>query len=630
MSVPDVGSASRRFPVSVPLVVVVFGLTVLGIAAVAIADVASRNGWSYSKASPFFWTGLVLIFTPAACRALARRTSPQERVTIVLLVGVALYAVKILSSPGAFTFTDEYVHLRNTQDILRTHHLFSFNPLLPTASYYPGLAALTAGLVDLTGLSPFVSGIVIIGLARLLLSASLFMIARRVTQSDRAAAGAVLIYSANPMFLFWSAAFSYENLALPLALFTVWWFGRFRNGSLALRWSCALICVAAIVVTHHVTAFALTAVLGAWWLGATILRQPARERWAIGLFAALSGAATVAWFLVVARPAPSYLVTQNLVPALRQTVSLVLGHTHVRRLYSSGGVVAPAWQTAAGFGAVGAILVLLPFAVIRALRSWRRPILMVVLAIVVLFPLALVPRLAPEGVAISGRSSEYVFFGLGCVLGLLVIGASNLRSSHRRRRRDILTLVAAPLIAFVFVGDVTIGTAFYQQLPESSHPTGYPWTVQPSVIGASRWANHHLGIDQRFGSNAIDAQALATYGDENPVADDNGIWPIFFAHVINSAVVRDIRTNRVKYLLLNWQMTRGVPDTPGYYFGSFEPGAGQYKRKFPAIGLEKFLSSPCVTTVYRSGPVAIVDVSRIERGSCLPGAPIASVTSASR
>jgi hypothetical protein len=629
--VPRVEPTSGRFPWSVPSIVIVALVTAIGVGAVAVADVASRHGSSYNEASPFFWGGLFLIFAPSAYRALAPRTSPQERVAVVLLLGVALYAVKILSSPGAFTFSDEYVHLRNTQDILRTHHLFSYNPLLPTAAYYPGLAALTAGLIDLTGLSPFLAGVLIIGVARLLLTASLFMIAKRVTRSDRAAAGAVLVYAANPMFLFWSSTFTYENLALPLAFFLIWWVGQTRNGSTRLGWICAIVCLGAVVVTHHVVAFALTAVLGAWWLAECVLRRPARQRRTIGLLTLLTGGATLVWFFVVARPASAYILTQNLVPAVRQTSSLIVGHTHARKLYSSGGVVAPKWQTAAGFAAVGIILVLLPFAAIRALKSWRHATLMVAVAIALIFPFALIPRLAPEGVAVSGRSFEYVFAGVGCVLGLLIAEVGWRRTGRHvrrtgrtvfiRRNRPAIaryrTLLAAGLVTVVFVGDVTIGTAFYQQLPEATHPTGYPWTVQPAVIDASQWARQHLGIDQRFGSNAIDAQALATYGEQNPI-NNNSIWPIFFAPDINATVVHDIQATRVKYLLLNWQMTRGVPATPGYYFSSFEPGAAEYKTKFPAIGLQKFSSTRCATLVYKSGPVEIVDVSRIETGSCVP------------
>ena len=169
--------------------------------------------------------------------------------------------MKFFGSPDAFSFADEFVHLRNTQAVLDTGHLFAGNPLLPTAAYYPGLAAVTAGLVALTGLSPFAAGVLVVGAARVLFCACFFLVAEKVTGSSRAAAAASLIYAANPMFLFWS----------PRSPTRIWrchsrrsFFGGSEDASTrgAVRltpsrsWRSAL-----CVVTHHVAGFALAALL---------------------------------------------------------------------------------------------------------------------------------------------------------------------------------------------------------------------------------------------------------------------------------------------------------------------------------------------------------------------------------
>ena len=596
----------------------------LGLASVAVADAESRQGYVYTKASVFFWLGLLLIFVPIAFRVLMQHTETRERLMLIVLLGIALYLVKVLGSPNAFTFSDEYIHLRSTQDILRTHHLFAFNPLLPTAAYYPGLAAVTAGLVDLTGLSPFASGVLIIGAARVLFTASFFLVAKSVTGSDRAAAGASLIYMANPMFLFWSAAFSYENLALPLAAFVVWWLGRTRQRASLPTLAATAIAIFAVTVTHHVVGFALTALLGAWWLVERFIRPPSVARRTVGLMTLVAGTLTLRWFFRVAQPATSYLFTNNIAPALRQTVSLLLGQTAPRQLYASGGYGSPTWQTLVGFAAVGTLLLVLPPALYRAWRRRDHVSMAIAIGVAVIFPLSLIPRLAPNGVAISGRSSEYVFAGLACVIGLLVREAVSPR--HRQRSyQPILawfvgwrrTALATGLVTLVFVGEISIGTAFYQLLPESSHPQGYPWSVQADVISASKWGRDHLGINQTFGANELDSFALATYGEQDTVAEDN-VWPIFFAGTMNQTVVNSIETARVHYLFVNWQMTKGVPPTPGYYFSSLEPDAGEYKRAFPTAALRKFSSTACTRLVYNSGAIQIFNVSRIENGSCMP------------
>ncbi|HEV2029136.1 MAG TPA: hypothetical protein VGS16_11505 [Candidatus Dormibacteraeota bacterium] len=601
--------------------------TAMGLGSVAIADAASRQGGDYVITSVFFWVGLLLIFAPIAFRILSNNVHPHEQLALVVLLGVALYVAKLLGSPDAFTGTDEYVHLRNTQDILRTQHVFNSNPLLPTAAFYPGLGAATAGLADLTGLSPFVSGVLIIGAGRILISACFFLVAERATGSARAAAGASLVYAANPLFLFWSSTFAYENLALPLAAFVIWWLGRVRQEAGPGPQIVATVAIVAVTVTHHVAGFALAALLSAWWLAELVIRRSGAELRNVGFMAAVAGVSALSWLLLVAKPAQSYLFTNNLVPELQQTVSVLTGRTPPRHLFTSGGHVSPAWEIVASFGAISVLLLALPLALYLAWTQRPRPALAVAISVAVIYPFTLLPRLAPSGVAISGRSSEYVFAGLGCVLGLLTAEATWWRRTRRRLRPVPAArtrwfgwrwvAVAAALTTFVFVGGVTIGTAFYERLPESANPPGYPWSVQPDVVSASQWSRDQLGINQRFAANWIDASALATYGEQDTV-NENYIWPIFFADTMDATVVQSIRSTGVRYLLVDWRMIRGVPPTPGYYFSPYEPHAGNYKQAFSAGALQKFASAACTRLIYDTGSIQIFDVTLIENGSCVP------------
>ena len=621
---------------SSPALITLTLCVVLGLTAVTIADSLSRQGYAYSTTSVFFWFGLLLIFVPIAGRVLMRATDQGERVALIILLGIALYLVKILASPDGFTSFDEYIHWRNTEDILRTHHLFSYNPLLPAAAYYPGLAAITAGLVNVTGLSTFASGLIVIGVARVLISACFFMIAEKVTGSSRAAAGASLIYAANPMFLFWSGSFAYENLALPLAAFVVWWLGRTRSQSSHLVPIVTTISIVAVTITHHFVGLAVAVLLAAWWLIERLTQRSTVRQHSLGLMVLISGSVALIWFFFIARPAASYLFTNNILPAVQQTGSLILRHSASRHLYASGGYISPKWETFAGFAAVGLLVLALPLALYvawrvtfpagRAAQGWpsrnRAPIAIAVGAAVA-YPFSLIPRLTPDGVAISGRSSEYIFTGLGCILGLLAEESAWYRHSESRHKvaKNSLagwrrTLAATCVIAIVFVGNITVGTAFYERLPESSSPQGYPWTVQSDVITGSIWAKKHLGINQRFGANAQDALALATYGEQDTLAE-NSIWPIFFANTMNEEVVNSIKSGRVHYLLVDWRMTAGVPPSPGYYFSPQEPNAGDYLRPFPGAALRKF-NSNCTRLVYHSGDIQIFDMSRIENGSCVP------------
>jgi hypothetical protein len=605
-----------------------------GLIAIAAADEISARGGNYNDSVTLFFTGLLTIFAPAAIRALTRNVNRRERFALIIAIGLALYAVKVIGSPRAFTFIDEYIHLRNTQNILATHHLFGLNPLLPAAAYYPGLGAACAGLVDLTGLSPFVSGLLIIGAARLLISACLFLIVERVTKSSVVAAGASLIYAANPMFLFWSSSFSYENLALPLAAFVIWWIWRTRGETSRLTIVVTIITIVAITVTHHVSAFALSALLGAWWLGEQLFRRSDPSRHRIGAMALVAASTSLGWFFLVARPAQNYLFGENILPALQQIGAVISGHAKPRHPYSAtGGTGDPAWYVLAGFAALVLIVLALLPALYKACRiafGWRKPgadgrravnvPLIIAMAMAAAFPVSQLLRLTTDGDTLAARSSEYLFTGLGCILALL----ADQRIQSRRLVAGLRAVVAAAVITVVLVGAATIGTPYLGLLPEAANPPGYPLLVQPDVIQASEWAREHLGINQTFAVGLIDSQALATYGDQDTISYN--AWPIFLSSTMSDTVVAAIKTQQIRYVFVDWRMTHGIPVTPGnYYFSPWEPAAGTYTRPLPAAMLQKFATTDCAGLIYNSGLIKIFDVSRIENGSCLP----ASATPAS-
>jgi hypothetical protein len=596
---------------------------------VAIADAASRRG--EATLSWLFWCGLLCIFVPTAYRALSVACGRAERLLLMLILGAALYLVKVVAAPAGFSFIDEFIHLRTLQDILRTHHLFTFNPLLPASSVYPGLETATSPIVEMTGLSPFVAGLLLVGVARMLFIGSFFYVTQRVTGSSRAAAGATLVYASNPMFLFWSAYFSYENLALPLAAFVVWWIAGTRRqpgrGTLVI----GTLGIGAVTVTHHVAGFALAAFLIGWWAAERILRGPDASVRRLGAMAALSSAASVAWMATLARPAMAYLWSENIYPGISQTVAIIQGHLAARTLYSSAGSTAPVWERLAGFGGVAVLLLLLPAGVYLAWsRHSSRPALLVAAAVAAMYPLSLVPRLAPDGVAISGRSSEYLYTGLGCIIGMIaasvIISSPSQRQSGRLRerlprlagRRSAAAVVTA-VLTLVFIGGITVGTPYNELLPEPANPVGYPSSVQPDVFAAATWARRYLGPDRTFASNALDAPVLGSYGEQNPISE-NLAFPIFFASTMDSTVVHDIRAAKVAYIFVDTRMTRGtpIPINPSYYFSPYEPNGSHHAHPLPASYLTKFGATNCDSLVYSAGSLRIYDVTPIADGSCVP------------
>ena len=105
-----------------------------------------------------FWAGVLLIALPIFYRLTSRDASPTERLALVCLLGLSLYAVKLVRDAPIFIFSDEPVHAFNANQIVAHHHLFRYNPILPVTPSYPGLEGATSALTTITGLSSYWAG----------------------------------------------------------------------------------------------------------------------------------------------------------------------------------------------------------------------------------------------------------------------------------------------------------------------------------------------------------------------------------------------------------------------------------------------------------------------------------------
>ena len=226
----------------------------------------------------------------------------------MVLVGLALYAVKVLQNPFMFTYADEWVHLHNVQSILATGRLFGNNTLLPVTVHYPGLEAATAAVVRASGMSAFAAGVVIIAAARTVMMLALFALYERLTGSPWLAGMGVLLYAATPTFLFFTSEFSYESLALPLATVALFALARrlhTLDAAARKRWATVVIVLdAAVVPTHHITSYVLFAVLVVVCLLHWLLRGRRGAPWVL---AAIVGAMTAGWLFLSAGVTIEYI-----------------------------------------------------------------------------------------------------------------------------------------------------------------------------------------------------------------------------------------------------------------------------------------------------------------------------------
>lgn len=568
-----------------------------GIAAIAGADALSRTGSSGGGVA--FWLGLVLIVFPAALRLTGADAGSGERAATVVLVGLSLYAVKVLRDPFAFTFGDELAHLHNLQQITATGRLFGSNPILPVTPRYPGLESVAAGLSRTGAASGFAAGLVLIAAARTAFVLSIYLVYERLTGSARLAGLGALLCAAAPTFLFFSAQFSYESLAVPLAGVALLGLVRRQSATDAVerrRWSAVTILAAAAVVpTHHITAYALTALLLAVCVAQSILTRPRDAPWVVaGVVAAL----TLAWLILVASRTVGYL-SPVLTDAVDNIADTVRRESGTRTLFrSTGGVEQTPWgERVVALGAVALLALAIVTGLATRWRTWRRRPLLLILGLAALAYLATLPlRVVPAAWETASRSGSFLFVGVG------LTAAAGLswwlgRGDDTPARRAL----AAAAVTLLIAGGVIAGWPSSIRLAQPFRVSVAGTTLEPPAVAAARWSRERLGPGRRVGAQDADARILLVDGRQTAY---QGVHPdirgMLDAESLEPWQRRLLRENRLGILVTD-RRTISADNIAGYAFDRGRPELA------PAATSAKF-DLPTVDRLYDAGDLVIFDV----------------------
>jgi hypothetical protein len=575
-----------------------------GLVVSTIGDALSRS--SRSSSQLLFWTGLVILFAPVAFRLCSAEPRRSERLSLVVLLGLALYLVKVVHDPFGFTYADELVHAGNVNQILSSHHLYGTNSILPVTAKYPGLESVAAALSATSGLGTFGAGLIVVAVARLMMMLALYLLFERLSGSARVAGIGAAVYAANANFLFFDAQFSYESLALPLLVVVMFAVAEraSADGPVRRLWAAAILAVTgAVVVSHHLTSYALVIVLAALSLAAAAVGVPrSRNPWPFAL-AAL--AATAAWLLVVASATVGYL-TPVLTRAITSTIDTVSGNAAPRQLFSSDATSyqAPLLERAVGIGSV----VLLAVAAAAGLRIvWRRhrssPFALVFAVAGTAFFGLLLFRFASAAWETANRSSEFLFIGLSFVVALAAV---ELLPRFRVARLGVAAITMS--LTVVFAGGVIAG---WQPLLRLSQP--YVIAAGPNGIEApgrqlARWTAANVGPGQRIVASDSDGRLLLAYADAVALVgrgdkDQPDAVNILQTPLLASWEADSLRAHRIAYVAVD-RRRRSFDAVRGYFFDRAGVADDLLDRrvvaKFDRFGADRIYDSGAIK-LYRIG-----------------------------
>ncbi len=608
-----------------------------GLWAMALADNAARfvNGPAYL----LFWVGLLLMIVPISLRELLPSISRNERIVLLVVLGISLYLVKVYQYPIYFTYYDEFLHWLTAQDIASSHHLFQTNSLLPISPFYPALETLTNALSSITGLSIFASGMIIGGMARLIVILALFLLFEMISSSSRIAGIGVLIYVTSPHFLFFDAQYAYETLAIPLAILTLFALVGTIRGALGKRLGSMIVvwlCLAALVATHHVTSYIFISFIIIWALVALIRRRRPLERNILGLLSLLGIQLVIFWLAYAGTIVLGYL-SPYVVSAIQQVTQLIARDQTIRPLFvDATGEVAPLWERIAASGTTALILLLLPFALWQIWNRHRSDSLTFAFSLGALFyPASIVLRLTDVGGELSSRLSTLLYIPLAYTLarGLVIYQADLVpRWLPQFIRRTIIKLqqrvlsVPARLqqvilvsgTAFIFVGGVISGGGpTWARLPGPYLIGADSRSIDAEGIDAATWARQYLGPNNRVAADTTNQVLMGTYGRQDVVTEINdGIQysSVFYSTTFSGNDLSVIQQGNIHYLIVDLRLTSGLPKY-GEYYDTSEPQIDGHAEQITTAELTKFDGLFPINHLFDSGNIEVFDVGALINGS---------------
>ena len=590
----------------------------VGLLIVSFSYYISVLGYSRAELEVFFFSGLLLMFVPTLVRLLSPAPSRLERLCLLCVLGISCYLVQFMISPLHFISYDDFMHWRTADDILRTGHFFSENPMLTVSPYYPGLEVVTNAISTITRLNTFQASIFVISAARLLMILSLFLFYEQITRSSRMAGIATAIYMTNPHFLFFDAIYNYETLSLPLAVFMLYVLARYgtTNKNYRRLIFTAWIVLMAITITHHMTDYVFVAILILWAVVRLFRSSSAILRLhlvAIALFGLLL--AITYTFLFKGNPASSYL-SNYYGHAFVNLQDILEGNSTARTLFATNPDISPTpiWDKLLMAASVAFVMLGLPFGLLTLWQHYRHNALAITLGIFSLaYPISQVFRFTNFGAEITDRSAAFLFLAIAYLFTIFIAHCWPTRAQKLSwRAYSFITCI----VTIMFLGGVILESGpSWSNVPGPYIVVADVRSVEPEGIQAASWALSHLGPNNRIGTDRINGFLMLSYGDQRVVTgldDKVDVSPIFYSSIFGPQKSGIVQQGKIHYLVVDQRLSTSLP-LVGFYIEEGEVGSFNLTSPISRTALTKFNAIPHIDRLFDSGNIVVYDVGAIEK-----------------
>lgn len=588
-----------------------------GVALLCVAYSLAASDPENHRYFTVFWAGIAAFLLPVTIFLLRSAPSREQRLFLLVLVGVFLGLPKFLRSPLQPLYADELAHARQTEIASQDGRLFIDNPFVGVVDSFPGLHGVSLALRDLTGLSVGQLAAVLVFTFLVLDLLGVFLLTERLVGSARAGSVAALIYGANSGFMFFDSQYAYESMGIPLLIWTLVAAGGIADyatpPAARRRWfvfACLLGLV--LVITHHLTTIALLLYLIA--LGIAIVVAAARESpWSVPLWPVLSmifmiAAAAVLWAVFVATDLTAYLL-----PHLGKTAGDVGGivagatgnaqSTGRRELFQAS--ITPPYERWAAFVAP-VLTALAAFVGVIALkaRTTVSPLLVALAGVGVLY-FPSVPLILTSGGAEGARRTwAFTFVGLAV---LVAAGVEwTLRRDRLRRSRAAIVVLAVAYVV-IQIGNVAAGQSVEYRFPGAPVYGSDTRALTPEIRAGVRWFTTTQGTRKRIVTDRSGTLAFSLVGLHWTEKAWSGLplWNFYFLpQRPDRRTFQILEDAHTRYLVVDRRMYSSLPVT-GVYLVRNEPGGKEHLAPPPRAALDRLDAVPWLAKIYESDTISI-------------------------
>jgi hypothetical protein len=618
---------------------------VAGLTAIAAAYLIAQTTAGDEAEFIWFWLGMIAVELPVIAVVARRGGSAAGRSAVLVVFGFVSYAPKLLRDPSGPAYHDEFAHWRDTYDIVASGRLFQNAQIIPIIARYPGLHAVTAVLVDVTGLDIWQAATVLLLLCHVALLLGIAVLARAAGLGSRAAALAAAAYGFNASFLYFDTQFAYESMAITLVVWALAAFAqalRARPGPHRRAWCGLTVLLASgCVITHHLSTIELTVVMAGVSIAISLPGLARSDGWksaaatAWGL-TAFTGLSITAWIVFVA-PATAAYLSPYLGAGLSQLLHLAAGTGAGRQLFSAS--LSPWWEHDAAFAvtvialglAAGSLLMLRRWLRQRALPSGRgRALLVAYTALGLIYFPSTAFILSPAGAEGARRSWAISWIGLAVAVGPMVAwlldwAARRSRLGMRAAARAGLAVVAAVAL----VGGTAAGLDASYRLPGPYLFGSDARSDTPELDAMTRWFLDRFGPGNNVVTDRYTGLLIASYGLQDTALPSAGfpVWDLYSDQpgqpIGPPSLITELTSADFRYLIVDERMADDAPQL-GVYFEGTEPtglirpdGQPVFKGR-----LGKFGAISWMTKVFQSDNYAVYRMSLPASGDRYQASPV--------